>query len=380
MARPTLLTRLGPGLIAQLWKLRREGHTLRRIGEAIGVGQQSVWEQIAKLGGVAPRLRQRRTQSLRPEEREEISRWLARRKSVRFIAEQLHRAPSTICREVKRNGGVFRYRAAAAERRAARQLARPQVCKLARRPRLQNWVIRKLQERWSPQQIAHWLQVTFADDAGMQVSHETIYRTLYVQTRGALRKEFTQYLRTRRKLRQPRTGSSSASVVDGISISERPASVEDRAVPGHWEGDLVFGTPSNCIVTLVERKTRFVMLIRIPSKDTKTVTTALKKHIQRLPSELRKSLTWDRGSELSAHKQLSIDADIDIYFCDPHSPWQRGSNENTNGLLRQYFPRGEDIGRHDQRHLDKVARQLNGRPRQTLGWRSPAEVLAEVLR
>ena len=215
----------------------------------------------------------------------------------------------------------------------------------------------------------------------MHVSHETIYRTLYIQARGALRKELQQYLRRGRVLRRPHANAanSTASIVDGISISERPASVEDRAVPGHWEGDLLFGTPTSCIATLVERATRYVMLVKVPSKDTKTVTAALRRTIRRLPSELRKSLTWDRGSEMSAHKALSIGADIDIYFCDPHSPWQRGTNENTNGLLRQYFPNGEDISRHDQRHLDRVARQLNGRPRQTLGWKNPAEVLEQLL-
>jgi IS30 family transposase len=312
-------------------------------------------------------------------EREEMSRCLAIGMPLRRIARQLERAPSTISREVKRNGGTERYRATSAEERASKQARRPQRCKLGKQARLRRCVARKLKQYWSPQQIAAWLRVTFPNDSTMQVSHETIYRTLYIQSRGALRKELQQFLRTRRVMRSPRTDGVRSTIVDGVSISERPASVEDRAVPGHWEGDLFFGTPTTCIATLVERATRYVMLVKLPAKDTKTVTAALRRTIQRLPAQLRQSLTWDRGGELSAHKELSIAADIDIYFCDPSSPWQRGSNENTNGLLRQYFPKGQDIAIHDQRYLDRVARQLNGRPRETLGWRTPAEVLDQLL-
>lgn len=367
---------------SELWRRWRQRETLTVIANALGLTLWQVWSNVVNAGGVAPRPRKRRCSSLSEYEREEISRLLASRTSLRSIASRLARAPSTISREVRRNGGVDGYRAVAAERRAYAQASRPQRCKLAREQRLCRWVTRKLSQDWSPQQIAAWLRVTFADDAAMQVSHETIYRTLYVQTRGALRKELRQHLRTRRTHRRPRgrSGVSSASIVDGVSISERPATANDRAVPGHWEGDLLFGTLSSCVATLVERTTRFVMLVKIASKDTKTVTAALKRTIKRLPSQLRQSLTWDRGSELGAHKQLAMDADIDIFFCDPHSPWQRGTNENTNGLLRQYFPNGQDVSRHDQRYLDRVARQLNTRPRETLGWKTPAEVLNQLLR
>jgi IS30 family transposase len=340
----------------------------------------TVWGHVARAGGIAPRERQRRPGSLSQVEREEISRWLAAGKTIRFIAAKLERSPSTISREVKRNGGRTRYRAGEADKRAWACASRPQICVLARQSRLRRCVARKLERNWSPQQIAAWLRVTFVDDATMQVSHETIYRTLYVQARGALRKELQQHLRTRRTHRRPRTARPTrSSIVDGVSISERPASVEDRAVPGHWEGDLLFGTPTSCIATLVERATRYVMLVKVAAKDTKTVTTALKRTIKRLPAQLRRSLTWDRGGELGAHKQLAVDADIKIFFCDPHSPWQRGSNENTNGLLRQYFPNGEDISQYEQRHLDRVAHELNTRPRETLGWKTPAAVLHELL-
>jgi len=373
--------RLSPWIRSQIWHRWHKGQTLKDIGNALKVSVPGVWGQIARAGGIAPRARRRRPGSLGEAEREDISRWLATGKSIRFIASQLERSPSTISREVARNGGVGCYRAICAEQRAWKQACRPQRCKLAKQIRLQRCVARKLRQFWSPQQIAAWLRETFVDDDTMQVSHETIYRTLYIQTRGALRKELQQFLRTQRVLRRPRTDgtNSTASIVDGVSISERPASAEDRAVPGHWEGDLLFGTPRSCIATLVERATRYVMLVKIPHKDTKTVTAALQRTIKRLPSQLRQSLTWDRGSELSAHKKLSVAADIDIYFCDPHSPWQRGTNENTNGLLRQYFPNGKDISQHDQRYLDRVARQLNGRPRQTLGWKTPAQVLDQLL-
>jgi IS30 family transposase len=253
---------------------------------------------------------------------------------------------------------------------------------LATRPRLRNCVISKLKQNWSPQQIAGWLRREFVDDLAMQVSHETIYRTLFVQPRNALKKELLGHLRTHRAHRQPKKSKKghTSSIVDGISIRERPAEVEDRAVPGHWEGDLLFGTVHNYIATLVERHSRFVMLVKVPSKDTETVTAALQKQIVKLPEELRLSLTWDRGSEMSGHKEFVVATGIPVYFCDPHSPWQRGSNENTNGLLRQYFPKGKDVSHYSQADLNKVARQLNGRPRKTLDYRTPAEALTEALR
>jgi len=371
-----------PQFHSELWKRWKKGETLKEIGHALDVALSSVWQIVVRRGGVAPAPTRRRADALTEDEREEISRYLATGKSLRFIAKRLRRAPSTILREVRRNGGVEAYRASKAERRATEQSRRPQPCKLLRHPRLQRWVAKKLQLNWSPQQITAWLRRRFVDDATMQVSHETIYRTLFVQARGALRKELRQHLRTQRTHRVPRAKSStnSGAITNGISIRERPASVEDRAVPGHWEGDLLYGTISTFIATLVERTTRYVMLVKIPSKDCKVVAAALQRAIQRLPKELRKSLTWDRGSELGAHEELAIDADIKIYFCDPHSPWQRGSNENTNGLLRQYFPKGEDVSRYTQRQLDAIARQLNERPRETLGWKTPAEAFQQLLR
>jgi IS30 family transposase len=338
--------------------------------------------RIVRAGGVAPRHGARNPTSLSDNEREEISRALTDRWSFRRIAAKLNRSPSTISREVKRNGGRNAYRALKADRRAWRCARRPKRCKLACNARLRSCVAKKLKQNWSPQQIAGWLEWNFEDDPSMQVSHETIYRTLFVQTRNALKKELISHLRTKRMHREPKRSrkGKTAAIVDGISIRERPAEVEDRAVPGHWEGDLLFGTAYDYIATLVERQTRFTMLIKITSKDTETVTAALRKHIVKLPEELRRSLTWDRGSEMSDHKNFVVETNLPVYFCDPHSPWQRGSNENTNGLLRQYFPKGESIAHFTQAELNKVARELNGRPRKTLDFRSPAETLAMVLR
>ena len=367
-------------LRAEIWKRFHAGLKFQQICEGLRVALPSVYSLITRAGGFAPRVRKRRSTALTACEREEISRSVAAGRSVRCIAAELGRPPSTVSRELRRNGGRDGYRATSAEKRAWQQACRPQPCKLASDSRLQGQVAAKLMRRWSPQQIAGWLRLRYPDDVSMRVSHETIYRSLFVQARGAFRSELRQYLRTHRMYRRPRgVVARSRAEFDGISISERPAEVEDRAVPGHWEGDLLMGTVASCIAVLVERSTRFVMLVKVPSKQTKAVTTALAKHIKRLPAQLRQSLTWDRGSELMAHKQFSIDADIDVYFCDPHSPWQRGSNENTNGLLRQYFPRGTSVAKYDQRQLDRVARELNGRPRQTLGFRSPAEVLNELL-
>jgi IS30 family transposase len=378
-----LLNRWTPWLRTEVWNRYQQGLTFQRICAGLPISFSTVWQHVKQHGGFAPRERQRRASALTQREREEISRGLAVGCSYRALASQLGRSPSTISREVSRNGGRHSYRAVAAEQRAWQQAGRPQRCKLARSTRLRRWVEKKLEERLSPQQIAAWLRRTFVDDVSMRVSHETIYRTLFIQTRGTLRKDLQKYLRTRRTYRRPRADASttrSAPVVDGISISERPAEANDRAVPGHWEGDLLMGNQTSAIATLVERTTRFVILVRLVAKDTKTVTAALAKHIRRLPDELRRSLAWDRGSEMSAHKQFAIAADIDVYFCDPHSPWQRGSNENTNGLLRDYFPKGDSVAQYDQRYLNRVARQLNARPRETLGWRSPAEAFNDLLR
>jgi IS30 family transposase len=309
-------------------------------------------------------------------EREEISRGLAANRSIREIARTLGRSPSTISREVGRNGGGRAYRAAEADAQAWRRAQRPQRCQLAKRARLKRWVAQKLQCDWSPRQISVGLERAFPDDGRMRVSHETIYRSLFVQARGALKQELLGHLRRASFMRRPRAAApSTASIVDGVSIHERPAQIEDRAVPGHWEGDLLMGGVSSQIATLVERHSRYVMLVKIESKDTATVTKALAKKIRQLPAELRRTLTWDRGSEMAAHKNFTLATDVQVYFCDPHSPWQRGSNENTNGLLRQYFPKGEDVSGVSQAELNRVAKLLNERPRETLKWLTPLEAL-----
>ena len=300
------------------------------------------------------------------------------------MARALGRSPSTISREISRNGGAGRYRAAAADKRALRQARRPKSCKLAVHGQLRQAVATKLALDWSPEQIAGWLKRTYPGTEARQVSHETIYRSLYVQARGVLKKELLQHLRNPRQLRRSRYATtqktdSRGRIVDAVSISARPASVEDRAVPGHWEGDLLCGSKSSHIVTLVERHSRYLMLARIPSRDTQTVVTALIRQTRKLPDELYKSLTWDRGKELADHKRFTMETDIDVYFCDPKSPWQRGSNENTNRLLRQYFPKGLDLAQYSQAKLNKVARQLNERPRKTLDFQSPAERFSECV-
>jgi IS30 family transposase len=295
------------------------------------------------------------------------------------MAVLLGRSPSTVSREVYRNGGYDHYRAAVADERAWDRARRPKRCKLANHRWLRQAVAKKLRLNWSPEQVAGWLKRVHPGEGSYQVSHETIYRSLFVQARGVLKKELQQYLKSKRTIRRSRhstqKGSEHGQIKDMISIRERPASVEDRAVPGHWEGDLISGSKNSHIATLVERHTRYVMLVKVKvtSKDTQTVVSALIKHAKKLPTELYKSLTWDRGKELAAHKQFTLATDIDVYFCDPQSPWQRGSNENTNGLLRQYFPKGTDLSQHSQAHLNKVARQLNERPRKTLEFETPAE-------
>jgi len=302
---------------------------------------------------------------------------------MRVIAASLDRAPSTVSREIRRNGGRRRYRANQADQAAWNCSCRPKRCKLVENRALARIVARKLRQLWSPQQIAGWLKRTHPDDESSQVSKKTIYRSLFIQARGALKKELLQYLRRRRTMRRSRhtslKGKGLGKITDTVSMSERPASVEDRAVPGHWEGDLIIGSRNSQIATLVERKTRYVMLAKVNGKDTETVINALIKQARKLPRELYKSLTWDRGSEMADHQRFSLATDIDVYFCDPQSPWQRGSNENTNGLLRQYFPKGTDLSVHSQAHLNKVARQLNDRPRKTLEYYSPAEKFNECV-
>jgi IS30 family transposase len=321
--------------------------------------------------------------ALRLSEREEISRGLSMKRSLRVIARQLGRAPSTISREVRRNGGRASYRATASDQAAWDRALRPKVCKLACHPGLAHAVSAKLRRKWSPEQIAGWLKRTFPREVQRQVSHETIYRSLYIQARGVLKKELLEHLRAKRTVRRSKHASLKRNglgqIKDAISISERPASVEDRAVPGHWEGDLIGGSKNSYVATLVERKTRYVMLVKVANKDTDSVVTALIKSAQKLPRELYKSLTWDRGKELADHPRFTLATDVDVYFCDPRSPWQRGSNENTNRLLRQYLPRGTDLSIHSQAKLSAIARQLNERPRKTLQYQTPAEKFAECV-
>jgi IS30 family transposase len=353
------------------------------IGRGFERGSSSVFSVLSPTGGIRPADRKRPKQALSLCEREEISRGLITRRSLRSIARQLGRAPSTISREVNRNGGSDRYRAAPSDQAAWDRALRPKLCKLACHPSLRRTVSMKLQRKWSPEQIAGWLKRAFPEEKRNQVSHETIYRSLYIQARGVLKKELLEHLRARRTIRRSRHASLKRNglgqIKDAVSISERPASVEDRAIPGHWEGDLIGGSKNSYIATLVERHTRYVMLVKVANKDTESVVAALIKSAQRLPRELYKSLTWDRGKELADHPRLTLAADVDVYFCDPHAPWQRGSNENTNRLLRQYFPKGTDLSVHSQTKLNAVARELNERPRKTLHYQTPAEKFAECV-
>jgi len=361
----------------ELWDRWQRGESLRSIGRVFGKPSSSIYFQLAPYGGIRPAPRRRSRLALTLSEREEISRGIVARRSIRFMASLLGRSPSTVSREVCRNGGYDRYRAAVADEQAWIRTRRPKRCKLANSPWLRQAVSRKLGLNWSPEQIAGWLKRTHPEDGSYQVSHETIYRSLFVQARGVLKKELLQHLRSKRTIRRSKQatqkGSDHGQIKDMISIRERPASVEDRAVPGHWEGDLLSGSKNSHIATLVERHTRYVMLAKVANKETNTVVSALIKQAKKLPTELYKSLTWDRGKELAAHKQFTLATDIDVYFCDPQSPWQRGSNENTNGLLRQYFPKGTDLSVYSQADLNRVARQLNERPRKTLEFETPAE-------
>jgi IS30 family transposase len=366
-----------------IWSEWQRGQTTARIGAILGQPASTVHQFLARHGGLRPPPRRRAPRALSLPEREEISRGLAADRSVRAMARTLGRPPSTVSREIRRHGGRAHYRATVADRVAWQRARRPKRCHLRLHARLRHVVGAKLRAEWSPQQIAAWLKRTYPNDPTMQVSHETIYRTLYVQARGALKKELTAHLRRRRVMRRPRAatthGHGHGQLRDIVSISERPPSVADRAVPGHWEGDLLTGRHRSHIATLVERQSRFVMLVRVPARDSGTVVQALARRIKVLPAHLKQSLTWDRGKEMAAHRDFTVATQVQVYFCDPKSPWQRGSNENTNGLLRQYFPRGMDLTNVTQRQLDTVARKLNMRPRETLGWRTPAEVLTDTV-
>ncbi|MFD1581534.1 IS30 family transposase, partial [Ramlibacter ginsenosidimutans] len=330
----------------------------------------------------APRQRSRSSAHLSAQEREEISRGLVAGNSVRALARQLGRSPSTISREIRRNGGSQQYRAAAADERAWREAERPKQCVLAKNERLRTVVADRLQHQWSPQQISGWLRAVHHNEPAMQISHETIYRSLFIQARGLLKKELIAYLRSGRTIRRGKTSTLKGRVgglVDAVSIRERAAEAEDRAVPGHWEGDLIAGSRNSHIATLVERSSRFVMLVRVENRETATVVSALTRHVQQLPAGVMTTLTWDQGKEMAAHKRFTVATDVQVYFCDPRSPWQRGSNENTNGLLRQYFPKGTDLSGFSQDQLDAVADRLNTRPRKTLGYSTPADTLAKAL-
>jgi len=357
---------------AEIWDRLRRGEGLKSIGRVFGKTSSSIFAHIRPSGGIRPSQRRRSRLALTLAEREEISRGLVHGHSLRRIACSLGRAPSTVGREIARNGGSGPYRAAASDRRAWDRARRPKRCKLAVHDQLRQAVGAKLERNWSPEQIAGWLKRTHPEDC--QVSHETIYRSLYVQARGVLKKELLLHLRSRRSIRRSRHATQKGRhILNAVSIRERPASIEDRAVPGHWEGDLLCGSKNSNIVTLVERHSRYVMLAKVPNRETQTVVNALIKQARKLPDELYKSLTWDRGAELADHQRFTMETKIAVYFCDPQSPWQRGSNENTNRLLRQYFPKGTDLSVHSQARLNYIARELNERPRMTLGYQSPAE-------
>ena len=365
---------------ALMWDRWQKGDSMKDIGRMFDRGHTTVQRILTENGGIRPRERKRSPLSLTLAEREVISRGLASQLSIRAIADQLGRPPSTVSREIQRNGGCDSYRAGSAEDAAWQRTLRPKVCKLADRPKLVRIITVRLQRQWSPEQIAGWLKRRYPNQEHYHVSHETIYKSLFIQARGVLKKELLACLRTQRVARRPKhaslKGKGLGKIVDAIPISERPASVEDRAVPGHWEGDLIEGPNKSYIATLVERQTRDVMLAKVENKTTDTVIKALIKQSGKLPEELYKSLTWDRGAEMSGHKKFTLATDIQVYFCDPQSPWQRGSNENTNRLLRQYFPKGTDLSVHSQAELNRVARQLNERPRKTLDYETPADRFA----
>ena len=364
---------------AELWKRWKAGQSLNEIGRALGKDHVVIQFVLARHGGIVPPARRRSRRVLTLAEREDISRGIASGCSMRIIAQGLRRPPSTVSREVARHGGRPLYRASEADQLAWQSALRPKPCLLATHSHLRELVAGKLMQDWSPQQIAGWLKMEYPNKESLRVSHETIYRSLFIQARGALKQQLVRHLRSKRRIRRSRHasvhGHSQGRIIDAISIRERPAEVEDRAVPGHWEGDLLRGAGNSHVITLVERGSRFCTLRKVAGKDTATVVAALIEHVQQLPAALRRSLTWDRGLEMAQHKTFTMATDVKVYFCDPQSPWQRGSNENTNGLLRQYLPKTADLSRFSQSQLDEIALRLNTRPRQTLGFRTPADKL-----
>ena len=365
---------------AEIWDRWQRGESMSSIGRGFERESSSIFSVLSPSGGIRPPDRKRSRCALSLIEREEISRGLVAGRSLRAIAAQLGRSPSTISREVARGGGADRYRAALSDQSAWDRALRPKRCKLACHPSLRRTVSRKLRRKWSPEQIAGWLKHSFPDEDQHRVSHETIYKSLYIQTRGVLKKELLEHLRAKRTIRRSRHASLKrdglGQITNAISISQRPASIEDRAVPGHWEGDLLAGSRNSYIATLVERQSRYVMLVKVANKDTASVVSALIKQARKLPRELYQSLTWDRGKELADHQRFTLATNVDVYFCDPSSPWQRGTNENTNRLLRQYLPKGTDLSVFSQAKLSAIARQLNERPRKTLHFHTPAEMFA----
>src|SRR5579872_1851327 len=364
---------------ADMWSRWKAGQSLHAIGRALGKDHVVIRVLLARHGGIAPPPRRRSARSLTLAEREDISRGIVSGSSWRVIAQHLSRAPSTITREVARHGGRAQYRANEADQHAWELALRPKLCRLATHHPLQEIVASKLTQDWSPEQISGWLKQQYPEDGSLRVSHETIYRSLFLQARGVLKKELLQHLRSKRQIRRSRHasihGHSQGKIVDAISIHERPAEVEDRAIPGHWEGDLLRGACNSHVITLVERKSRFCTLVKVSGKDAATVMAALIEHVQQLPAALRRSLTWDRGLEMAQHKSFTMATDVQVYFCDPQSSWQRGSNENTNGLLRQYLPKKADLSCYSQADLDEIALRLNLRPRKTLGFQTPADKL-----
>jgi IS30 family transposase len=362
---------------ALMWERWRQGESLHAIARLFDRNNGSIGGILSRSGGIRPSPRRRSALALELSEREEISRGVMAGRSVRTMARALGRAASTVSREIGRNGGRHAYRASEADASAWQRARRPKRCKLAQNRVLARLVADKLRLQWSPSQVAGWLKRMYPQDETRQVSHETIYRTLFIQARGALKKELLQHLRRPRGMRRSRHHTQKTPdhgrITQTVSIRERPAEAEDRAVPGHWEGDLYFGSHNSQIATLVERQTRYLMLVKVANKDTETVVDALIKQAHKLPRELYKSLTWDRGKEMADHQRFSLATDVRVYFCDPQQPWQRGSNENTNGLLRQYFPKGMDLSDIRQSKLNAIARRLNERPRETLGFETPAE-------
>jgi len=383
------LAKIGrPGLPSerrqQVWEMWKVGHSISDIAREVGSPPGSIFSILLPFGGIYQAPQRRRPGCLTLSDREEISRGLAVGESYRSIGLRLDRPASTVSREVARNKGRVRYRAVDAEDRAWRRARRPKTCLLAQRPQLRAFVAAKLAEDWSPDQIAGHLAKQYPMGSVMRVSHETIYKSLFIQSRGVLAKELQRHLRTRRPIRRSVhntvTGQWRSQLRDAVSISQRPAEATDRAVPGHWEGDLLLGRHWTQVATVVERTTRYTVLAQLDNREMTTVTAGLKRVMPRLPADLRKTLTWDRGMELADHKNVTIDTGLAVYFADPRSPWQRGTNENTNGLLRQYLPKGSSMAGLSQNDLDAIAAKLNNRPRRSLGYDTPADRLAALLR